>query len=664
LAGPIDVWVHVDGTIFVAQFGNQNGSGGDTILLLEPNFPGSVGDNDGDGIPDETDPDDDNDGYTDADEIANETDPLNPAIFPTDFDGDFISDLLDTDDDNDGDLDDVDPFFVDSSNGIGTVPPLFYEYNPGDDFLGNLRNTGFTGVQINENGQGFLPDRINTGAAGGFMAINPTAGDMKGAANSQDNALQIGINASPIAGVGEFTITARVVDPFVSPPAPPMGAESAGVFLGVGADDYIRLVVTGDRGNGTSGIQLSGEIGGVHTENLVPSVALAVGSPQNIDLFLTVDPDDGTVSAGYRVDSDAPANIVVLGSVSTSSFPGLTTLLSEGLGVGVAVTKAGEEASPFVAVYDFFRLLAGPMIPSPASGASALVAVNPGGTVNNSSTFTTGSIQLTNQSSGSERIERVRIDLRGAVLPDVVWDPDGTAGDPVGKPFTPDAGATVTGLSGHALFAEKDGGYSALDVTFDEFDPSETFTFSIDIDPTSIKDADDPGPAGSGSISGLEMGGSTITVFFNNGSVYTNDLFGVPSSLVAGSTIVRAAPPAAPTLAVVGTQLLTFNTATANQTVRVTAPNGATVRLVVLEAGLYLTGVPNGGFDIDPFETNKVLQVVYDQDHIVGSGGFVDVPVTLQKSSGSAGYNHIFAVVKDGAGQTGRVSNRALVELN
>lgn len=59
-------------------------------------------DNDGDGIPDATDEDDDNDGYTDTDEAANGTNPLDETSTPPDNDGDGVSDLNDTDDDNDG----------------------------------------------------------------------------------------------------------------------------------------------------------------------------------------------------------------------------------------------------------------------------------------------------------------------------------------------------------------------------------------------------------------------------------------------------------------------------------------------------------------------------------------------------------------------------------
>jgi len=63
-------------------------------------------DTDGDGIPDSEDIDDDNDGYTDEQEILAGTDPLDPYDYPNgpeiDTDGDGIPDSEDPDDDNDG----------------------------------------------------------------------------------------------------------------------------------------------------------------------------------------------------------------------------------------------------------------------------------------------------------------------------------------------------------------------------------------------------------------------------------------------------------------------------------------------------------------------------------------------------------------------------------
>jgi len=84
-------------------------------------------DTDSDGIPDCDDPDDDNDGWSDTDEIVYGTDPLDPDDYPVDTDGDGIPDCDDPDDDNDGwsDTDEVsnetDP--LDPSSFPDSIPP-------------------------------------------------------------------------------------------------------------------------------------------------------------------------------------------------------------------------------------------------------------------------------------------------------------------------------------------------------------------------------------------------------------------------------------------------------------------------------------------------------------------------------------------------------------
>ena len=66
---------------------------------------------DGDGVPNDSDADDDNDGWDDTDESSCNTNPLNSDSTPTDTDGDGICDYLDSDDDGDGveDGNDCDP---------------------------------------------------------------------------------------------------------------------------------------------------------------------------------------------------------------------------------------------------------------------------------------------------------------------------------------------------------------------------------------------------------------------------------------------------------------------------------------------------------------------------------------------------------------------------
>ncbi len=72
-------------------------------------------DTDGDLNPDTSDPDDDNDGYTDEREMLSGSDTKDPTSVPVDTDGDYVPDSIDTDDDNDGVPDKWDDFPLDAS---------------------------------------------------------------------------------------------------------------------------------------------------------------------------------------------------------------------------------------------------------------------------------------------------------------------------------------------------------------------------------------------------------------------------------------------------------------------------------------------------------------------------------------------------------------------
>jgi gliding motility-associated-like protein len=85
-----------------------------------PNDPSEYLDTDVDGIGDNADQDDDNDGFTDSDEALCKTNPKDSNSLPTDNDGDQIVDCIDTDDDNDGVEDKRDAFPMDDSEYLDT----------------------------------------------------------------------------------------------------------------------------------------------------------------------------------------------------------------------------------------------------------------------------------------------------------------------------------------------------------------------------------------------------------------------------------------------------------------------------------------------------------------------------------------------------------------
>ena len=85
-----------------------------------PNDPREQKDFDGDGIGDNADKDDDNDGFSDNDENRCKTNPKDSTSTPNDNDGDQIVDCIDSDDDNDGVEDSKDAFPLDDSEYIDT----------------------------------------------------------------------------------------------------------------------------------------------------------------------------------------------------------------------------------------------------------------------------------------------------------------------------------------------------------------------------------------------------------------------------------------------------------------------------------------------------------------------------------------------------------------
>ncbi|MDZ7728372.1 MAG: thrombospondin type 3 repeat-containing protein [Dehalococcoidia bacterium] len=130
------------GTVWVGDYGAG------TLVVFEPNdFDGGSGpvcSGDYDDTLDE-----DGDGFSNADEVDNGTDPCSAGSQPPDWDGDFISDLNDPDDDNDGIPDELDTFALDPLNGIGTELPVLHHGKMTRTPSGGLMDLGFTGLMTN-----------------------------------------------------------------------------------------------------------------------------------------------------------------------------------------------------------------------------------------------------------------------------------------------------------------------------------------------------------------------------------------------------------------------------------------------------------------------------------------------------------------------------------
>ena len=303
---------------------------------------------------------------------------------------------------------------------------------------------------------------------------------------------------------------------------------------------------------------------------------------------------------------------------------------------------------------------------------SADFAVNANGGVG-ASTFNGGSFEITN--TGDEQISSVTYDLGSAAFPDAVFDPQGTAGDSGAKGFTPDSGESAVDPSGSFAAPHNgqngDDGYDELVVDFGDFQAGETFAFSTDIDPTSIKNAQGTGAAGS--VSGLELSGATVTVEYTDGSTQTTSLFGDGSSGGSQAT-AKDAVAGAPTLGADGVSLdgsaldarhSAATVADAQQTITVSGPSGATVELLRVEGQLELANQANG-YDLEAFEANDAADVDYHSVVLDPNGeATVDVTLTNTTESGiEGGFNSFVAAVQDGSGDTGETSNVVVLELD
>jgi hypothetical protein len=155
-----------------------------------------------------------------------------------------------------------------------------------------------------------------------------------------------------------------------------------------------------------------------------------------------------------------------------------------------------------------------------------------------------------------------------------------------------------------------------------------------------------------------------VTVYFSDGTMRAGQTYRISGSATGSTVVLAAVPPEAPGLTAVG---LTSpaTTTTASQTLRVTGPVGASVRVVRVEGGLFIGGVPGGGFDLEPFEANTAL-AVQEYTATIGAGGSVDIPVTLTKApvtGGTTGLNHFVAVITGPGGTTGPLSPVVILQL-
>jgi N-acetylneuraminic acid mutarotase len=345
---PLDVVAQGDGNVFpgtvwVADYGTSD------IIVFEPSDFGGGGGGTCTGTYD-TMLDEDGDGFKNADEIDNGTNPCSSADVPPDRDGDKISDLNDPDDDNDGLPDTSDPFAIDPNNGQTTTTPLRLTWDNDVPPAGGLLNLGFTGLMTNGTSNYaslYDPSNMTAGGAAGVATVDQVSdGDAFRSLNTQEYGFQVGL--TPPAG--SFTAHTRILAPFKG--LVPQDYQSMGLFIGTGHQDhYVKLVVSANGGAG--GIEFLKEVSGMPTFR--PQAPVALPGPDAIDLYLTIDPAAGTVQPSFTVTTSGttgPRTTVGGPEPIPAGWLSGTSALAAGI-----ISTSNGPGSPFPATWDFFEVV-------------------------------------------------------------------------------------------------------------------------------------------------------------------------------------------------------------------------------------------------------------------------------------------------------------------
>ncbi len=385
--------------------------------------------------------------------------------------------------------------------------------------------------------------------------------------------------------------------------------------LGTGGDPVINITALNFSGTDAA------EFG--HTESL--PLAIAPGASEVIDL--TVSP------------------------LTPGAKSALLTIVHDGIGGDLAVNLTANATTT-------------------APTVSAILRIETGGDIQTSSTYNP-SFYIENTSTGGEEIVSVSFDISSALLTDTVFDPVGTAGDSGSRCLFPDGtSAANTGFVTPAdlcvdpFSVPYELGFNVITTDFTDFQSGESFLFGVDIDPISTRGTAPPGPDHAASVSGYELLGSLVTVEFSDGSTLTTELWRYNTSVTGSVNTARLNTLVAPSIEVLGIPSTPTFVSNLNQTVRVSGPAGADISLLVSEGEM--VEQPGGGYDVDPFELNTILNVA-EYSATIGAGGTVDIPITLiddELLGGTyGGKNYIIAVIRD-ADQTSPLSNRIVLEYD
>ncbi len=376
-------------------------------------------------------------------------------------------------------------------------------------------------------------------------------------------------------------------------------------------------------------------------DNTPPVITLLGNNP--LELSVGDVYSDPGATASDNVDGDLTASIVIGGDAVTTAVAGTYVVTYN---VSDVAGNPATEVSRTVTV--------SPVVTDP----TVLIEILAGSSLGSSTFGGSSSITIANQSTGNLQITGVTFDLSTAILPDMVFDPTGAGGDETAQCFNAGSTASAVGLVVPAdpcvdpFSVPRNGGFDVLTTTFTDFDPGETFSFSVDVDPNSIQGVQGAGAAGA--VSGYELIGATLTLTFSDGSTLVSNLY-EDGSLGGSQAVITDEVPETPTIAVAGVSTDPATVNDLNQVVTVTGTPGDHVSLLVMDSRLFIAsndppfGVANTEFYANEAMSGKTLYTA-----VIGTGGTVDIPVTLLvtlsgNTTPNGGLNQLIAVTSAGA---------------
>jgi hypothetical protein len=203
------------------------------------------------------------------------------------------------------------------------------------------QGTGFTSVQPNSAGTQYKASLIDL--TGGTLRITSTAGKSSGNTNTQDNALQVHVDASR----SDISVEGRILGPMTDLTA---GFQQKAVWFGPVQNNYLKIEV---EHRSTGGVFLTAflEVAG-STSTIGQSQIDDPASVSTLDFQVTGDLETGTLQGGYRINSSGAYTPLGTPYVPANIFQ----WFSPQARAGVLVSHTGS-TTPITGVFDWFRVL-------------------------------------------------------------------------------------------------------------------------------------------------------------------------------------------------------------------------------------------------------------------------------------------------------------------